>query len=75
MHGFDLAKRAMLARLESHPLAAGKNDFDFICAVRGANSARLFVLLYHIIPSPGNGESRMNALGVKKFFKTWEKTA
>ena len=31
----------MLARLESHPLAAGKNDFDFICAVRGANSARL----------------------------------
>ena len=32
----------MLALLESHPLAAAKNDFDFICAVRGANSARLF---------------------------------
>ena len=32
----------MLARLESHPLAAGKNGLEFICAVRGANSAKLF---------------------------------
>ena len=40
--GTDLTKRAMLARLEPHPLAAGENDFDFICAVRRANAARLF---------------------------------
>ena len=28
--------------LESHPLAAGKNGLEFICAVRGTNSAKLF---------------------------------
>ena len=49
----DQLCRAALAQLESHPLAAGENDSDFICAVRGANSAKLFIFENRKCPHRG----------------------
>ncbi len=61
--------RKCFARLESHPLAAGENRLNLICAVRGKLCERLFLLLfYHIIYVPCNGESFVNGVGGKKNF-------
>ena len=49
----DQLCRAELAQLESHSLAAGENDSDFICAVRGANSAKLFIFENRKCPHRG----------------------
>ena len=65
------------ALLESHPLAAGKNRLDFICAVRGANSARLLgsrgFLMYFIIPYRRLSEKA--SFCVVFFFDKWIKSA
>ncbi|MEE0785814.1 MAG: hypothetical protein U0M10_07685, partial [Oscillospiraceae bacterium] len=57
--------------------AAGENDFDFICAVRGANSARLLgsrgFLMYFIIPYQRLSEKALFC--VVFFFDKWIKSA
>ena len=59
----------MLARLESHPLAAGKNGLEFICAVHGTNSAKLFAPAGAGVWFWGSpGEGRGKAVGMEEIF-------